>query len=217
MLLADLRYAVRTLRKSPMFTAAAVATLALGIGVNTCMFSVVNAELLRPLPFANAGRLVRVAERNDKLHLPDFTTSVLNYLSWKEKQTSFEQIGAVGYSNYALTGLGDPEELAGSTITPSLLALLGMRPLIGREFRDDEDKPESARVAMLGEALWRRQFNADPAVAGRAISLNGQAYTVVGVTPAALSVVANGDILTPLLLDPPKENRLSHQITAVAG
>ena len=216
MLMADFRYALRTLRRAPVFTAAAVLTLALGIGVNASMFTVLNSELLRPLPFAGAGRLVRVAERNDKLHLPDWTTSVLNYLSWKEKATSLERMGAVGYTSFALTGLGDPQQFAGNTITPELLALLGMHPVAGREFREEEEKPGSAHVAMLGETLWRRRFSSDSGVAGRKITLNDEVYTIVGVIPAELTIVANGDIFAPLIVDPLKENRLNHLITAVA-
>lgn len=216
MLLGDLRYAARSLRRAPIFTAAAVLTLGLGIGVNTSMFSVLDAELLRPLPFRDPTRLVRVAERNDKLHLPDWTTSVLNYMSWKEKQRCFEQLGAIGNTNFALTGLGDPEQFVGNTLTPGLLGLLGIRPVIGREFHDDEDKPESARVAMISEALWRKRFQGSTSVVGEHLSLNGQVYVVVGVVPSSIFVVANGDIFSPLLLDPPHEIRLSHTITAVA-
>src|SRR5579871_1829457 len=106
MLLKDLRYAVRTLRKSPMFAAAVMITLALAIGGNTAIFSVVNAVLLRPLPFAEPERLVAVNEKNDKLNLQDFGSSVLNYLSWKEQAQSFESLGAVGGGNYNLTGRG---------------------------------------------------------------------------------------------------------------
>ena len=201
MLLGGLRYAVRGLRKAPIFTAAAVLTLGLGIGVNTSMFSILDAELLRPLPFRDPSRLVRVAERNDKLHLPDFSTSVLNYLSWKEKQHAFEQMGAIGSASFALTGLGDPEQFVGNTLTPGLLALLGIRPVIGREFHDDEDKPESARVAMISEALWSKRFQGSTSVVGDHLSLNGQAYVVVGVVPSSMFVVANGDIFSPLLLD----------------
>jgi hypothetical protein len=117
MLLGGLRYAARGLRKAPIFTAAAVLTLGLGIGLNTSMFSILDTELLRPLPFADPTRLVRVAERNDKLNTPDWPTSVLNYMSWKEKQRCFEQLGAIGSTSFALTGLGDPEQFTGNTLT----------------------------------------------------------------------------------------------------
>jgi hypothetical protein len=118
MLLGDLRYAARGLRKAPIFTAAAVLTLGLGIGVNTSMFSVLDAELLRPLPFRDPTRLVRVAERNDKLHLPDWTTSVLNYMSWKEKQRCFEQLGAIGNTNFALTDWAIPNNSSVTRLRP---------------------------------------------------------------------------------------------------
>ena len=135
MLLADLRYAVRILRRSPVFTAAAVLTMALAIGANTVIFSVVNAVLIRPLPFASPARLVQVAEKNDSLHITQFAASVLNYLSWKEQSHSFEGLGAIGAGTYALTGRGDPEQFNGATISPSLLPLLGIQPVLGRGFR----------------------------------------------------------------------------------
>lgn len=216
LLLTELRYAARVLGKAPLFTAAAVATLALGVGVNTAMFSVLHTELLRPLPFPSADHLVRVAERNDQLHLADFTASVLNYLSWKEKAACFEQIGAVGYTTLALTGIQDPEQLPGGTLTPSLLSLLGVRPVLGREFLPGEDLPGSARVAMIGETLWQRRFASVSSVIGQPLSLDGQTYTLIGVVPASASIVAPGDIFVPMLIDPPRENRLSHTITVVA-
>src|ERR1700756_5753953 len=126
MLAADLRYAVRTLRRSPVFTAATVLTMALTIGANTAIFSVVNAVLIRPLPFASPDRLMQVAEKNDKLNLPNFAASLLNYLSWKEQTHSFEALGAVGGNTYTLTGNGDPEQLNGSMISPSLMPILGI-------------------------------------------------------------------------------------------
>src|SRR5215469_3828146 len=115
MLFADLRYATRTLRRSPVFTAATVLTMALTIGANTAIFSVVNAVLIRPLSFASPERLMQVAEKNDRLNLPNFAASVLNYLSWKEQNHSFEALGAVGSGIYSLTGRGEPEQLSGGT------------------------------------------------------------------------------------------------------
>jgi hypothetical protein len=120
MLLSDLRYGVRTLRRAPVFTGAAVMTMALTIGANTAIFGVVNAVMLRPLPFAEPGRLMRVAEKNEKLNLPFFGASVLNYLSWKEQTRSLE-LAALGFANFTLIGRGDPEQFQGATITPSLL------------------------------------------------------------------------------------------------
>src|SRR5262245_43905479 len=120
MLLNDLRYTARMLRKSPLFTLAIVLTVALGIGANTAIFSFVNAVMLRPLPYHQPDRLVWIAERNDKLNLKTFAASVLNYLSWKEEQQTFAQTGAIGFATFNLTGQGEPEQFTGGTLSPSL-------------------------------------------------------------------------------------------------
>jgi len=216
MLRNDLRYALRSLRKAPVFTAAAVLTLALGIGANTAIFSVVNAVLLQPLPFADPGRLVVVNEKNDKLHLQGFASSVLNYLSWKEQAQSFEAIGAIGSATYNLTGRGDPENFAGATISPSMLPLLGIRPVAGRAFHEGEDGPGAAPVAILSEGVWKRRFGGDPSILGQRLTLNDSDYTVVGIAPASLALLAPGDIWTPLVIDLTREFRLNHVITTVA-
>src|SRR5262249_6061493 len=161
-ILADVRYAVRTLRKSPVFTAAAVLTMTLTIGANTAIFSVVNAVLIRALPFGTPAEIVQVAEKNERLNLPTFGASVLNYLSWKELNRSFQDLGAIGGASYALTGRGDPEQFNAATITPSLLPVLGVQPIAGRNFREGEDRPGAAPVAMISEALWRHTFSAPP-------------------------------------------------------
>jgi putative ABC transport system permease protein len=215
MLLNDLRYTARLLRKSPVFTIAVVLTVALGIGANTAIFSVVNAVMLRPMPFAEPDRLYWVAERNDKLNLATFSASVLNYLSWKEQARSFEQLGAAGFASFNLTGRGDPEQFTGGTISPSLLPLLGIQPVAGRVFRDDEDRPGAAKVAMISEGLWKRRFGADPALVGGRLMLNGVDTLVVGIAPPALALLSTGDIWVPLTIDPARENRLNHVILAV--
>ena len=214
MLLNDLRYTARMLRKSPLFTLAVVFTVALGIGANTAIFSVVNAVMLRPMPFADPDRLIWVAERNDKLRLPTFATSVPNYVSWKEQAGAFEQLGAFGYASFNLTGRGDPEQFTGGTISPTLLPLLGIHPVLGRAFRDDEDRPGAAKVAMISEGLWKRRFGSDPALVGRNLTLNGVDCEVVGIAPATLSLLSNGDVWTPLTIDG-REHRLNHVILAV--
>jgi putative ABC transport system permease protein len=215
MLFSDIRYALRGLRKSPAFTFAAVATLALGIGANTAIFSVVNAEMLRLVPYPDPGRLVWVAERNDKLHLATWSASLLNYLSWKEQSQSFDQLGAIGYTVYNLTGQGDPELVTGCTLTPSIFPLLGIQPTRGRAFQEREDQPGSPAVAMIGENLWKRRFAADPAVIGRTIQLNDVPTMIVGVAPASLALVAAGDIWTPQTVDRAQEIRLNHRLSAV--
>ena len=215
MLLNDLRYTVRMLRKSPLFTLAVVGTVALAIGANTAIFSVVNAVMLRPLPYQKPDRLVWIAEKNDKLNLPTFAASVLNYLSWKEQSRTFEPMGAFGFATFNLTGLGDPEQLTGGTVTPSLFPLLGIKPLLGRAFAADEDRPGSAKVAMIGEGLWKRRFGGDPSVVGRHLTLNSIDHTVIGIAPASLALLSNGDLWTPMTIDPGREIRLNHVILAV--
>jgi putative ABC transport system permease protein len=215
MLLNDLRYTARMLRKSPLFTLAIVLTVALGIGANTAIFSVVNAVMLRPLPYEQPDRLVWVAEKNDKLNLPRFATSVLNYLSWKEQSRTFVQLAASGFAGFNLTGQGDPEQFAGGTIAPSLLPALGIKPVLGRSFRDGEDRPGSAKVVMIGEGLWKRRFGGDVSIVGRSLTLNGVDTTVVGIAPASLQLLSNGDMWIPLTIDPGREKRLDHQILAV--
>ena len=211
----DIRYALRLLARSRLFTVTVVFVIGIGIGAATTIFSVVNAVLLRPLPFRDPARLMQIAEKNDALHMPAFGVSALNYLSWKERQHAFAQMGAVQFSTYTLVGHGDPESYTGCAITPSLLPLLGLQPLVGRAFADGEDRPGAPPVALISEALWRRRFGADPAIVGRPATLNGIAYTIVGVAPAALPVLTTGDVWVPLVIDPPKEIRLNHVLFVV--
>jgi putative ABC transport system permease protein len=215
MLLSDLRYILRTLRKTPLFTLAVVLTVAIGIGANTAIFSVVNTVMLRPLPYEQPDRLVWVAERNDKLNLPTFAASVLNYLSWKEQVKSVERMGAFGFANFVLTGQGEPEQFTGGRITPSLFPVLGIRPVLGRSFDDSEERPGNGNAVMIGEALWKRRFGSDPSIVGRSLTLNGVSHTVVGVAPAGFSLLSSGDMWTPLTIDPGREIRVNHVILAV--
>lgn len=214
-MLNDLRYAFRTLRQTPLFTAAVVLTVALAIAANTTMFSVVNAVLLKPLPFHEPNRIVQVAEKNDKLNLPSFGSSVLNFLSWREQTRTFDELAAIGSTNYTLTGSGEPEQLSGNRISPALTRVLGIPPVAGRAFTDDEEKPGAAPVTMIGEGLWKRRFGGDLSLIGRTIILNDAPTTVVGIAPAALNLITGGDVYTPLTIDPAKEIRLNHQIFTV--
>src|SRR2546423_3920987 len=136
----DLRYAARMMRRTPLFSAAVIFTVALAIGANTAIFSVVNAVILRPLPFDHPHRLVQVAEKNDAMHLPAFGASLLNYLSWKE-QTQTLQLAAMGFMTFALSGIGEPEQFTGGRITPSLMPVLGLSPVAGRAFVDADERP----------------------------------------------------------------------------
>ena len=215
MLLNDISYTFRMMRRTPLFTATVVLTVMLAIAANTAIFSVVNAVMLRPLPFSEPDRLVQVAEKNDKLNLPSFGSSVLNFLDWREQSKSFNQMAAVGFNNYTLTGAGEPEQFSGNTISPALTRVLGVRPLAGRAFSDDEEQPGAPAVAMIGEGLWKRRFGADPGLIGRSIILNDTPTTVVGIAPAALNLISGGEVYTPLTIDRAKEIRLNHVIFTV--
>src|SRR5262245_34227331 len=214
-MLNDLRYTARTLWKSPLFTLAIVLTVALGIGANTAIFSFVNAVMLRPLPFERPDGLVWIAERNDTLKLPTFAASVLNYLSWKEQPLPFEQVGSTGFATFTRPGQGEPEQFVGRSLTPSVFPLLGIRPVLGRSFRDDEDRPGAERVVMISDALWKRRFGGDPSIVGRTLTLNGADTTVVGIAPSSLSILTSGDMWVPLTIDPSREIRLNQVSLAV--
>jgi putative ABC transport system permease protein len=212
----DARYALRRLVRAPGFTAVVVITLALGLGANTAIFSIVRAELLRPLPFRDPQRLVWVAERNDKLQLATFGASALNYLSWKEQARSLDPLGAIGSASLILTGTGEPEQLAAGTITPSVIDVLGLRPLLGRAFRIGEDAPGAAPIVMLGERFWRRRFAGDASLVGHSLTLSGIDHLVVGIVPDSLNVIAPNDVFVPMVIDPRQEKRLHHVTTVVA-
>jgi len=214
-LMNDLRYALRTIRRTPAFSAAVMLTVALAIAANTAMFTVVNAVLLRPLPFADPHRLVQVAEKNDRLNLPNFGASVLNFVSWRQETRAFDELAAIGFTSFNLSGQGEPEQFVGNRISPALLNVLGIAPVAGRGFSDAEEKPGAA-VAMIGERLWARRFGRDPSLVGRVITLNSTPVTVVGIAPAALNLFSAGDIYVPLTIDRAKEIRLNHVIF-VAG
>ena len=187
-MLNDLRYAVRSFARAPAFTALVVATLALGIGANTAVFSVINALLIRPLPYADPGRLAIVWEVNPMGK--DNSGSPGNFLHWREMATSFDDMAAVSLTFRAtLSGEGEPEELPMQYVSASAFTILGVTPEIGRAFTADEDRPGRNRVAILSDALWRRKFGADRTVVNRTIHLGGDLFTVVGVMPPGFSML----------------------------
>jgi putative ABC transport system permease protein len=210
----DVAYSLRLMRKAPLFTAAVVLTIGLAIAATATIFSVVNAQMLRPLPFKDPDRLVFVFERNDKLHAPVYNVSVLNYLDWLAQTKSFD-LAAVSSDTYILTGMREPEQLAGNRISPGLLRVLGVPLVAGRTFTPEEEKPGAARVAIIGETFRRSHFGKDANVLGRTLELNGNATTIVGIAPDTLNLVEPGDIYTPLTIDPAKEMRLNHTLVVV--
>jgi len=208
----DFSDAMRAIRRAPVFSSAIILTVAVTIAANTTIFSAVNAVLVRPLPYGEPDRIVQVAEKNDKLGLASFGSSVLNFLGWREQARSFEDLAALGANTYTLTGAGEPEQLPGSRISPALMRVLGLRPLAGRAFTAEEEKPGAPPVAMLGEALWKRRFGGDAGIIGRTITLNGVPATVVGIAPASINLLAGSEVYTPLTIDTAKEIRLNHVI-----
>jgi putative ABC transport system permease protein len=209
----DLRHALRVIRRAPGFAAIVMLIASIAIAANATIFTVVNAVLIRPLPFGDPGQIVQVAEKSDKLNLPQFGASVLNFIDWREQARSFTALGAVGFANYTLTGSGEPEQLAGNLISPALLGILELKPVAGRGFLPGDELPNGPRVAMLSQGMWKRRFGSDPSIIGRSITLNGESTLVVGVAPAALDLLNQGEIYTPLRIDPKFEIRLNHVIT----
>jgi putative ABC transport system permease protein len=177
----DVRYAVRVLAGAPGFAAAAIVTLALGIGANAAIFSVIDAVLLRPLPYADPDRLVLVGER-----APDGQAENVGYstfLDWRERSRSFDELALVRSWLPTLTANGEPERIAGMRVSSNFFHTLGVRPALGRDFRADDDTPERRRVVLISDGLWRRRFNADPSVVGRVVALSDDPFTIVGVMP----------------------------------
>jgi putative ABC transport system permease protein len=182
MLKAHIQFALRMLRKSPAFTTAAVATLALGIGANTAVFSVVDGVMLQPLPYTDPSRLVSLWETNDQRPRRS-TVAPANLVDYIRANRTFDGLAGYASSSKSLTRAGTPEQLLGEATTWNLFQVLGVSPAIGRPFLPEEDRPGQEHVVILSDALWRGRFAGDPAILGRSIMLNGQPYDVVGVMP----------------------------------
>jgi putative ABC transport system permease protein len=183
-LIQDVKYGLRMLARNPGFTAVAVLTLALGIGANTAIFSVVNAALLKPLPYNDADRLVMVWEQNPERGWYRNIVSAANFLDWRKQNHVFTQMAAADPQvTFNLSGTGRPEEVWGEQVTTNLFSLLGVRPMLGRDFLPEEDKPGGPRVVLLGHGLWQSRYGGDRKLIGQQILLNGESYTVIGVMP----------------------------------
>ena len=203
-LIQDIRYGIRALRTRPGFTFVAVVTLALGIGANTAIFSVVNGVLLRPLPYENPDALVMVWHDFTRIDGPiDEWASPDNFFDWRDQNDVFDGMFALGGIGPTLTGLDEPEMLSGATVSWNAFEIMGVRPDHGRGFLPEEDTANADPVVVLGHDLWQRRFNGDPAVVGTAIILDGVPNTVVGVMPEgfAFPIVSGGDIFAPLRTD----------------
>src|SRR5260370_21503469 len=180
-LLRDIRYGVRSLLKRPGFAAIAVITLVLGIGANTAIFSVVNAVLLRPLPFSDPGRLTQLWEAKVSKGRDEIPASYPNFADWRDRNHFFEQVAAYSESNFNLAGIGEPERIRSAIVSPEFFSVLGIKPLRGRVFLPGEDERGKDLVVVIGESLWQRKFNSDPNIIGRSINLDDKSFTVAGV------------------------------------
>ena len=219
-LLQDLRFGVRTLRKSPAFTAIAILTLALGIGANTAIFSVVHTVLLKPLPFPDSDRLVQVWE---KVSLPNYQNDQNNpapgnFADWKTQSTAFEDIGAYRNRSFNLTGSGEALRVEGEQVSASLFSLLKVNATLGRIFTAEDDQPAGRHVVVIGNGLWKSRFASDATILGKSILLDGESYSVIGVMPQNFHFPDPDDQLwVPLALTPQDlANHGSHYLLVVA-
>ena len=221
MLWMDIRFAVRSLIKRPGFAGVAIATLALGIGANAAIFSVVNAVLLRPRPFPDVDRIVRV--RGATIGASGFDNlSPMDFFDFRSRAKRFDRIAA--FNNYAdatLTGAGDPERIVGTRVSADFFGVLHVPPAMGRDFTAEDDQPDAPRVALLAYGFWKRRFGADPAVVGRTIALNSMPTQVIGVLPASFrhpfpDNALQPDVFVPFRLDRKENNRGGHYLQAIA-
>lgn len=202
----DLVYAFRVFRKAPGFTVTATLALAVGIGASCAIFSLLDAAILRPLPFRDAQQLVALWERPPQF--PKNSASPLTFLDWQKNSQSFSSMAALAFANRTLTGANMmPERVAAQVVTPSYFQVLGTNAISGRTFAENEGRDH---VAVISDGLWKRRFGADPGVVGKPLILNGVEYTVIGVMPAMFRVIGSIDVWTPFDLDPKTAVRNSH-------
>lgn len=215
----DIKVAFRVLRKAAGFSVAAVIVLALGIGANSAIFSIVYGVLLRPLPFANSDRLVQlwhVPPAKSFPGLTQFSLSAANYLDWEQQNDVFEKTAVYCYTDFRLTGNGDPQVIQAARVEPTFFSVLAMKPLLGRAIGAGDDQPGQSHVVVLSHKLWKTQFGGDEHIVGRALQLNGQSYTVIGVMSPAFVKPEFASLWTPLVWDPVERTvRGEHHFLAV--
>ena len=218
----DTRYALRQMRKRPGFSAAAVVTLALGVGATSAVFAVVDTVLLRPLPYSAPDRLYTLYEINTRGNIGRTRATALNFLDWQQQASSFSGMAAHTGTGFTLTGRGEPELALGQLVTPGLLDVLGVQPMLGRGFQSHETEAGRNRVVILTHALWMRHFGSDPSVVGRPTSINGQPYLVIGVMPPSFTYPDElYQLMTPLatkgtVSDGPPISRSARYLRVVA-
>jgi predicted permease len=195
-LMQDIRYGVRTLRRAPGFTIVAVLTLALGIGANTAIFSVVQGVVLAPLPYRQPDRLVALYEKNYRASR--MGVAYADFQDWRRDAHSFQRMALFKWRDYSLTNPGSPEHLNGKEVSAGFFSMLGVEPVLGRDFTQQEDQPGGAPAAIISDRIWRDRFGGGMGVLGKAMTLNGTLYTIVGVLPRDFHFLADSDIYTPI-------------------
>src|SRR5947209_4837523 len=202
----DLRYGFRILLKRPGFAAVAALTLALGIGANTAIFSVIDAVLLRPLPYPESDRLVMLWSTMRSQGIPTSGSALPDYREWRDRSRSFEGLAGFYYGDFNLAGAGvEPERAQGARVTANLFQVLGVRPALGRGFLPEEEQFGRHHVVLLSHALWQRRYGGDRQIVGRGISVGGETYTVVGVMPEGTAFFDNQpavELWTPISFAP---------------
>lgn len=211
----DLRFALRMLAKKPAFTFVAIVTLALGIGANAAIFSVVNAVMIRPLPFPDHERLAILWEINPKFTEGEVTVTAADFLHWRDHNQSFENLSAIRNRSFDLTGMGEPEKLSGASVTSNFFSMLGVAPALGRTFTDEDEK--SGQVCLINHGLWQRRFGSDRETLGKEFVLNGRPYTIVGVLPEEFQLpTTQAQVWMPIALTAEDaKNRGAHMFTVM--
>jgi putative ABC transport system permease protein len=218
----DLRYACRSLLKSPGFTAVAIITLTLGIGANSAIFSLVDTLLIRPLPFADPGRTLLVWQANPSKGYPKAPVTAGDFRDWRDRNSVFDHIAAVSFNSLIYTGGQRPERIRAGVVSADFFPALGVNALAGRAFRPDEDRPGYDQVAVLSYRVWNRLFGSDPGIIGQTIALNGVSRTVIGVMPRDFEAIERVvpdeiDLWIPIALAPPSPgDRASHNLGVIA-
>ena len=210
----DVRYALRSLRRSPVFAVTAIATLAIGIGANTAIFSIVHAVILRPLAYDPDGRMVRVWEDNTSLDIDGFAVSLPNFVSWKERTRTLD-LAAWTNGSATLTGTGDPVRVPSLSATARFFEILGVQPVRGRLLTDADEVPNGPSIALISDGLWRSHFGEDPAIVGRTVLVGERPHSIIGVIPEG-SVPSDAELFLPLRIDRGEEDR-SNRIAQVIG
>ena len=215
----DLRYGFRTLLRNPGYCAVAILALALGIGPNTAIFTMVNAVLLKPLPVPEPNRVVMIWGTLLKSGFDQLPVSAGDYLAWKQQATSFDQMAvAFAIPEYGLnvSGAGEPERVPAATASKEFLPALGIKPITGRNFLPEEDRPGGTPAVLISNAYWQRRFHSDPAAVGRTLTVDGTLRTIVGVVPHELGEMVAADLWLPTAIDPNNPERNNHNYGVVA-